>query len=95
MAISIQVILGVIALLGGFYAGYDLLFGVENWRKAVPSVIARSWVCALLAMIGIDQVFFGQNAVLQIGFLLGLPLLAIQIGFIVSLGIAVYLWSSE
>ena len=94
MSVSLQEILGVAALLGGLYAGYDLIYGVRSWKQAVPGVIARGWVCALLVTVGIDQIVFGQNAVLLIGYLFGLPLLAIQIGFILSLLVAGYLWSN-
>lgn len=94
MSINLQEILAVAAMLGSLYAGYDLLFGVKTWKHAVPGVIARGWICVLLATVGIDQIVFGQNAVLLVGYLLGLPLLAIQAGFILSLLVASYLWSS-
>ncbi len=95
MAISIQEILGVLALLAGIYAGYDLLFGVRDWRQAVPGVIARGWICVLLATVGVDQVFFGQNALLQVGYILAIPLLAVQVGVVLSLVVASYLWSGS
>jgi hypothetical protein len=94
MAISIQSILAIAALLGAIYAAYDLVFGVHDWGQALPGVIARGWICALLATVGVDQVVFGQNALLQLGYLLGLPLLAVQIGVVLSLLVAGYLWSS-
>ncbi|HVC33409.1 MAG TPA: hypothetical protein VNL16_07860 [Chloroflexota bacterium] len=93
MTIGIQDVLGVAALVGGVYAGYDLLFGVPSWKAAAARVIARVWVCVLLVTVGVDQIVFGQNAVLQVGYLLGLPLLAVQIGFILSLVVALYGWS--
>ena len=92
MAIGLQSVFGVIALVGGLLASYDLLFGVQDWRATVSAIIARCWICVLLTTIGIDETFFGQNAVLQVGYLFGLPLLAMQIGFLASLVIAGYLW---
>ncbi len=94
MALSIQSILGVAALIGAIYAGYDLVFGVRDWGQMLPGVIARGWICALFATVGVDQVVFSQNALLQLGYLLGLPLLAVQIGVVLSLLVAGYLWSS-
>lgn len=94
-AVSLSEVVGTIALLGGLYAGYDLVFGVKDWRSAVRGVVARCYLFALLTTVGIDAVLFSQNAVLQLGYILGLPLLAVQVGFVLSLLVASYFWSAS
>ena len=95
MPFSWQSILGVVALLAGLYAGYDLLFATRHWNRDLAGVVARAWVFVLLVTIGLDQMLFGQNAVLQIGYVFGLPLLAVQIGFVISLLVATFIWSGR
>jgi hypothetical protein len=82
-------------LLVGLSAGYDLLFGAADaprGRRAIPGLLARVWILVLLTTVGIDALLFGQNAVLQLTYLLALPLLPVQLGFLVSLLLASYFW---
>lgn len=95
MLSELQSLVGVIAFLGGLYAGSDLLFGVRSWRQAVPGLLARAWVCLLLTTAGVDQVVFSQNAFLQVGYLLGLPLNVVQVATIASLVVASLFWAAS
>jgi hypothetical protein len=94
-AVGLQELAGGIALLVGLYAGYDLVFGVKDWRNALHGVVARCYLFALLTTVGIDAIFFNQNAILQFGYILGLPLLAVQVGFVLTLLVASYFWSGS
>jgi len=91
----LQTIVSLVALLGGVLAGYELLFLPGTWFKDPIGSIARGWVFVILTTIGIDELVFGQNAILQVGYVLGLPLLPLQIGFVVSLLVAIYFWSGR
>lgn len=91
----IQSVVSVLALLGGLFAGYELLFSTSAWSKNVVGTIARGWVFVILTTVGIDELAFGQNAILQVGYVLGLPLLPLQLGFAVSLLAAIYLWPAR
>jgi len=91
----LQTIVSIVALLGGLLAGYELLFLPDVWSKNAIGFVARGWVFVILTTIGVDELIFGQNAVLQVGYLLGLQLLPLQIGFVVSLVVAIYFWTGR
>ncbi len=91
----LQTIVSIVALLGGLLAGHELLFLPGAWSKNAIGFIARGWIFVILTTVGIDELVFGQNAVLQIGYVLGLPLRSLQIGFVVSFFIAIYFWTGR
>jgi hypothetical protein len=93
MPFGLQTLIGVLSIGGGMYAAYDFLFGPRRTAKSRASDVAGGIIFVILMTIGIDEVFFGQNAVLQVGYILQLPLLAVQIGFIAALLLASYAWT--
>jgi hypothetical protein len=95
IGLSLQSAASLAALGTGLYAGFDLLFGVKSWSQAVSGVIARGFLFVVLSTVGIDQLLFGQNAVLQVGYAFGLPLVAVQVGFAGAILIAIYFWTDR
>ena len=87
-------VLGVVALAAAGYAGYELAFRPASWRRW-PGVAARVWIVVLLGTFGVDETFFGQNALLAAGYLLGIPLLPLQVGVVLSLALALWAWTDE
>lgn len=87
-------VLGVVALLAAGYAGYELIFTARPWHNWV-AVAARAWIVVLLGTFGVDETFFGQNALLAAGYLLALPLLPLQVGVVASLVLAAWAWTDE
>jgi hypothetical protein len=82
---------GYVALGAALYAAYELAFRPWVWRHRI-GVIARAWVVVLPGTVGIDEVLFGQNALLAAGYFFTLPLVPLQVAVVVSLLVAMWAW---
>jgi hypothetical protein len=92
---GLQTLVGLLSIVGGAYAAFDLLSTGGRARRPLRSDIAGAFVLVLLLTIGVDLIIFGQNAVLQVGFILQLPLLAVQIAFVAVLLLASFVWTKN
>lgn len=88
---SLTRLFSYLALVGALYAGYELLIGTSVWRRW-SALAARVWILLLLGTVGVDEVFFRQNALLTAGYLLGLPLFPFQVAIVASLVVATWVW---
>lgn len=80
-----------VALAAALYAAYELVMPAPAGQRWA-GVVARIWICLLLGSVGIDEIIFGQNALLVAGYLLGVPLFPLQIGVAISIVAATWAW---
>ncbi len=93
-ASSLHSVVALVALAAAGYAGYEL--AVEpDWRRRLPATAARVWVLVLLAVVGVEDLAFGTNAVLMLGYQTGVPLRYLQLAFVASLAAAVLVWTRD
>ena len=84
--------LALCAVASAAYAGYELAAD-PDWRRSLIGTIARLWLLVVLAVVGIEYLFFDANALLLLSYQSGLPLNALQLGFLGSLAAAVAVWT--
>ena len=80
------------AVVSAAYAGYELATD-PDWRRSLTGTIARLWLLVVLAVVGIAYLVFDADALLLLSYRSGLPLHALQMGFLVSLAAATLVWT--
>jgi hypothetical protein len=95
MPAGVSQIIGLLAIAGGVYAGWELALARPVGRRSFAGDAARAFVLVVLLIIGIDELVFGQNAILSVGYLLQLPLQSVQLAFGAALAVAAFVWSRE
>ena len=95
LPLEAQLALSALALLTGLYAGFDLVFRLPDWRRDPLAVVARGWLFVVLVVVGVEEIVFGTNALLLIGYRLRVPLVAIQVFALGSIVAASLVWSRD
>lgn len=92
---TLQPVFAVGALFGSIYAGYDLVRTGTAWPQQPLRTLATVWLVAVLGLVAVEYLLFGNNVVMLIARHFDLPMQAVQIAFLASIVLSVLVWSRE